>query len=361
MSNDLRFGVIGCGVIHGNHCDPLVAMEGVQLSAVMDEVEDKAKAAGDKYGVPWFTSLGEFWEHVDAVSICTPSGLHGAVGVEAARHGKHVLTEKPVEITYGAGKALVDACETAGVKHACISQHRFADGIRRTREAVAGGELGKMVQGDAYIKWYRTQEYYDSGAWRGTWELDGGGCLMNQGVHYVDMIQWVMGGVESVQAITKTAAHDIEVEDTACAIVQYKNGAIGVIQGSTSVYPGLAERIEVHGQHGSVIVEGDRIKLWEVDAAAAGMGKYGRGVEKQPTPNVEVAGGGDEGSGAADPTAIWGEQHRMQIQDFVDAIREDRDPFMTCRDALEPLKVILAIYESSRRDGSRVSLEEIGR
>ncbi|MCU0315733.1 MAG: Gfo/Idh/MocA family oxidoreductase [Fimbriimonadaceae bacterium] len=360
MSQSLRFCVLGCGVIHENHCDAITKTDGATLSVVVDEVASKAQAVGEKYGVKHATSLDEVWDDFDAIAICLPSGLHAEYGIRAAAKGKHVLTEKPIDIKLKAAKALVSACESTGVKHACISQHRFAKDINRLREAVLSGELGKMIQGDAYIKWYRTQQYYDSGDWRGTWALDGGGCLMNQGVHYVDMIQWVMGGVESVQANVQTLAHDIEVEDMAQALVTYKSGAVGVILGSTSVFPGMAERLEVHGTYGSAIIEGDRFKLWQVDEAQAQAGLYGGSVNKQPTPSLHVVSHDEQsGSGSSDPSAIWGHQHQMQIEDFVRAVADDRDPVMTCRDAIEPLKVILAIYESSRLGGARIRLEDL--
>ncbi len=359
MSNDLRFGVIGCGAIHGNHCESLIRADGATLAAVCDIDADKAKAAGEKFGAAPVSTLEELWPLVDAVTVCVPSGLHAEVGIKAAANGKHVLTEKPVDIKVGPATALAEACESHGLKHGCISQHRFAGDIRRLHDAAQGGELGRLIQGDAYIKWYRTQAYYDSGDWRGTWALDGGGCLMNQGVHYVDMLQWVMGGVKSVQAQVRTAAHKIEVEDLATALLEFKNGAVGVLVGSTSAYPGISERLEVHGTGGSVFLEADRIKTWETVADNGETGPYGRGITKQPVPNLEMLEGDADATGASDPSAIWGEQHYLQIQDFVDAIREDRKPFMDCRDAIEPLKVILAVYESAKRDGARVLVDSV--
>ena len=211
-----------------------------------------------------------------------------------------------------------------------------------------------MLAGDASVKWFRTQAYYDSGDWRGTWALDGGGCLMNQGIHTVDMIQWAMGGVRAVQAMVRTSGHAIEVEDQANVLVEYRNGAIGTIQASTVAYPGFAERLEVHGEHGSVVVEGDRTKLWRVDPERAKLGKYGGGVMGQPTPNVHLAGAAEWTED--DPTALWGEQHRLQIEDFARAVMEDREPFVTGEMALEPLKIVLAVYESARRGGVRVEV-----
>lgn len=357
----VKIGVVGCGVIHGTHCDAIANIEGAKLTAVCDIVKDRAKATGEKQGVPYFTSLAPMWKHVDAITVCVPSGLHHKIGIKAAQAGKHVLSEKPIDVTYRAANALVEACRAAKVKLGVISQHRFAQDIRTAHEMAQSGELGPLLMGDAYIKWYRTQAYYDSGDWRGTWKLDGGGCLMNQGVHYIDMLQWIMGGVKSVQAVTRTAAHKIEVEDLAYALVEYQNGAVGMIHGSTSTYPGFSERLEIHGRYGSAILEADRFKVLKVDPEAPkDPSPYGRGVMKQPTPNVKIFEKTEEAAtGAADPTALWTEQHRLQIEDFVRAIQENRQPFMTGEMAVEPLKVILAIYKSAKAGGRRVEIASV--
>jgi len=350
----IRFGLVGCGAIHTTHADALKDVSGAVLAGVYDIVPGRAATAGEKYGVTAFASLEALCGAVDAVSVCVPSGLHKEVALACARRGKHVVVEKPIDTTLEKAEALVRGCREAGVNLGVISQHRFARQIRRLREAAQGGELGKLLAGDASVKWYRTQQYYDSGDWRGTWALDGGGCLMNQGIHTIDMISWIMGGVKSVQAMVRTAAHDIEVEDQANVLVEYRNGAVGVIQGSTCTYPGFAERLEVYGEHGSVIIEGDRTKVWRVDPERAKLGKYGDGVMGQPTPSLHLAGAAEWTE--EDPTANWGEQHRLQLQDFADAIRDDREPFITGEMALEPLRTILAIYESSRQGGARVEV-----
>jgi len=354
----VRFGVIGCGAIYKVHCDALQHVEGGVLAGVYDIDSAKGAKAGKRYSVPSAGSLEELLQMVDAVTVCVPSGLHAEVGIAAAEAGKHVLVEKPIDVSVDAATKLIEACEKNGVKLGCISQHRFSESIRKLHDAVEAGEFGTLLAGDAYIKWYRTQKYYDSGDWRGTWALDGGGCLINQGVHYIDMIQWIMGGVSAVQAQVRTSAHTIEVEDVANALVEYKNGAIGVIQGSTSYFPGLAERLEVHGKYGSVILEGDKPKLWKIDAEAAAEGLYGGGVVMQPTPSLHLH---DQdtviASAANDPTALWGEQHRLQIEDFTQAIIKNEEPAITGRMALEPLKVILAIYESSRNGGARIEIK----
>lgn len=355
----VRFGIVGCGAIYRTHADALNQIEGARLSAVYDLQPERAKLAAETYGVHCTNSLNDLFDHADAIIVCTPSGLHSEIGIQAAKAGKHVIVEKPIDTTLAKAQSLVDAAKQAGVKLATISQHRFSRAVQRTREAAQGGELGDLLAGDAYIKWYRTQAYYDSGDWRGTWGLDGGGCLINQGVHMIDMIQWIMGGVKSVQAQVRTSAHNIEVEDIAQALVEYRNGAIGLIYGSTSFYPGLAERLEVHGKHGTVILEGDRVKMWKADPVAAAEGLYGGGVMMQPTPSQHTA---DQNEAnliqeiADDPTCKWGEQHRLQLEDFTRAIQEDREPFITGEASLEPLKIIMAIYQSAREGGRRVEL-----
>ncbi|HLO99285.1 MAG TPA: Gfo/Idh/MocA family oxidoreductase [Fimbriimonas sp.] len=344
----VRYGILGCGNISRTHAQGIQGSEGAELVAVCDVVPDKASKLGQELGVPSFDKFEELLAEVDALTIALPSGDHVEYTIRAAQAGKHILSEKPLAITVASGLEMVEACEREGVKLGCVSQHRFTRDMLRLYNAAQSGELGKLLQGDSYTKWYRSQGYYDSAGWRGTWAMDGGGCLMNQGVHYVDMIQWIMGGVKSVRGMAKTAMHNIEVEDQAIAMVEYNNGAIGVIQGSTCSYPGLTERLEVHGTLGQVVIEGDRAKIWTTKAldqheAFGALQPIGVAHDLEPDPT----------------TSQWNEAHRLQIQDFTNAILEDRDPMITGRAALEPVKVILAIYESSRRGGELVELAEL--
>jgi len=352
----VRYGIIGCGKIYSTHADALLEIAGAELTAVYDTDPKAARAASDRYGVHFARTVEEVYNRSDAVIVAVPSGLHSEVGMAAARAGKHVVVEKPIDVSMWAANSLVISCRDAGVKLTSISQHRFSRDIQVLRQAAQAGDLGQLIQGDAYVKWYRTQAYYDSGDWRGTYRLDGGGCLMNQGVHYVDMLQWVMGGVRSVQAVCRTLNHSIEVEDVAYGLLEFRNGAIGMIQASTCCYPGLAERIEIHGSYGSVILEGDRTKLWQVDPVASGEGQYGGGVMMQPTPNVHLSSIMPLVDSMQDTSYQWGEQHRRQLQDFTEAIVDDREPFITGEMALEPLEIILGIYESSRKGGEKVFL-----
>jgi len=334
----LRIGVIGCGAIHATHCDAVRKIEGAQLAAVMDTNSERARAAGEKYEVPWFSSLSPFLRLVDAVDVCTPSGTHASIGLRAARAGKHVIVEKPIDVSVRAARKLVETCDELGLTLACVSQHRFAGSVRSVRDAVQSGMLGTMLMGDAYVKWHRTQEYYDSGDWRGTRRLDGG-CLMNQAIHYVDLLLWIMGPAAWVRAHTRTACHRMECEDVAAVLVEFDSGATGVIQASTCCYPGLPERLELHGERGTIVIEADRITRWDVEGTSG------------PTGQTEPV-----RSGAGDPNSLWGEQHRAQLTDFVSAVANRRPTEVTGRAALQTLVFLNAVYRSARRGGARVAV-----
>jgi UDP-N-acetyl-2-amino-2-deoxyglucuronate dehydrogenase len=278
---------------------------------------------------------------IDVVSVCVPSGNHAEVGIRVAEAGKHVVVEKPVEVTLEAADRLIEACRRNGVKLAVISQHRFDPGMVELRRLVDDGRLGRLILGDAIIKWYRTQQYYDGAGWRGTWALDGGGALMNQGVHYVDLLQWIMGPVERVFARCRVAAHErIEVEDVAVAVLSFAGGAVGVLQASTAVYPGLPERLEITGTGGTAIVQEGRLRVCELKDEKGETSPYGAKLSDH--------GDGPAEGGAADPAAISHAGHRAQIADLLEAIETGREPQIDGREARRPLEIILAVYESAR-------------
>jgi UDP-N-acetyl-2-amino-2-deoxyglucuronate dehydrogenase len=338
---DFGFAIVGCGVIAPFHARAIADLEGARLVAVTDEVEEAAAKRGAEFGVDYTTDLDAVLARpdVDVVSICVPSGLHAEVGVRAARAGKHVVVEKPIDITLEAADRLIEECRAAGVKLTVISQHRYDPDVQRVRELIDGGRLGRLILGDAIVKWYRTQQYYDSGDWRGTWSLDGGGCLMNQGVHYVDLLQWMMGPVESVFARTATAAHQIEVEDIAIAVLRFASGALGVLQASTAVYPGLPERLEITGTGGTTIVEAGRLTVRQLKDEKGETAAYGSKLQDGEKPGE---------TGSADPAAISHAGHRAQLADMLDAIERDREPMLSGEEARKPLEIILAVYESAR-------------
>ena len=338
MEKKVGFGIVGCGVIASWHVGGITRAEGAQLIAVCDPVEEKAKKLGEEQQVEWYTDYQKMLERedLDVVSLCTPSSLHPGQAVAAAQAGKHVLTEKPMAITLEDADEMIEACHRAGVKLGVIFQRRVREPFLKVKKALEEGELGRVVLGDVYAKYYRSQQYYDSGAWRGTWEFDGGGALMNQGIHLIDLLQWYMGPVETIYGYAEALARKIEVEDTSVAVLKFKSGALGVIEGTTSVYPEtIPHRLELHGDRGSIMIEGEGIKRWEV------MGRDGKVVSKGA--ETEAA-----GKAITDPTDIGMEGHIRQVKDMVEAIKEDRDPIVSGEEGRKSLQIILAIYRSAK-------------
>ncbi|MBX7255793.1 MAG: Gfo/Idh/MocA family oxidoreductase [Candidatus Hydrogenedentes bacterium] len=334
-------GIIGCGNIGPVHAQAISEIPDARLVAVSDVVEKNAKALADKYGAEAYTDYKAMLRRDDlhAVSLCVPSGMRAEIAEECAKAGKHILAEKPLEVNSERINRLIKAVDESGVKLGCIFQYRFAEGALAIRRALDEGRFGKLVMGDAYIKWFRSQEYYDSGAWRGTRKLDGGGVLMNQGIHQIDLLVWFMGGVKSVVAQTALVGHTgLEVEDLACAMLTFENGAMGVIEGSTATWPGHAARVEIYGTDGSAVLEDGKLVVWKF--------KDERPEDEQIRAQI-----GQEsalGSGAADPLAsLKHEGHRRQIDDFVHAILEDRMPLIDGRDGRKSVEVIEAIYRSA--------------
>jgi predicted dehydrogenase len=245
-----------------------------------------------------------------------------------------LLVEKPIEITLSRIDAMLEAAKRAGVVLACVFPFRFSAGVAPVREALASGRLGRLSLADAYVKWHRPQSYYD-GSWRGSLALDGGGALMNQSIHTIDLLQWLAGPVTSVFGRTATLAHRMEAEDTASAVLTFANGALGAIQGATSAWPGDPSRIELHGDRGTIALEDARIVTWKLADAAPG--------EEERMLNLEAS----AGSGASDPMAIGYERHRRQIVDMIEAIRDGRPPAILGAEARRSVEIIRAIYRSA--------------
>jgi UDP-N-acetyl-2-amino-2-deoxyglucuronate dehydrogenase len=324
------------------HTRAIAEIPGARVVGACDKFETSAqkiaKLAGGDCQV--YTDVDDLLTNpaIDVVCVCTPSGSHREPAVKAARAGKHVVVEKPLEITLPRCDAIIDACDESGVRLCTIFPSRFSAANLALKTAIDAGRFGRLSLGDTYVKWWRTQDYYDSGGWRGTWELDGGGALMNQAIHNVDLIQWLMGDVESVHAMTATLAHvRIEVEDTAVAILRFKNGALGVIEAATSAFPGLLKRTEIHGDRGSARVEQDDVTLWEFQ-------------QKIPSDSeilAAMAGTGSFKAGASDPRGITHLGHRDQLGDFLMAIDEGRAPFVDGREGRKSVEIIRAIYHSA--------------
>lgn len=331
----IGFGIVGAGGIAGTQARAISTVPGARLVAVVDRsLEEAQRFAGARPGCEAESTLDALLarDDIDVVSVCTPSGLHAAVGIMAVQAGKHLVVEKPIDVTLSAADALISAATAAGVQVTVISQHRFDPGVIELIDLIRNQGLGRLLLGHASTKWYRTQGYYDSAAWRGTWELDGG-SLMNQGIHYVDLLLASLGPVAEVTAISATQAHDIEVEDTALALLRFRNGALGTLVSSTCVYPGFAQRLEVTGTDGTVVIEDGEIVSsgFRTDQTGSSSSTRAASAEGAATPAVdEVA-------------------HAAQLTDFVSAIQDDRPPAVTAKDGRDALEVVLAVYESSRQ------------
>jgi len=338
----LGIAIIGCGMISEFQAQAINALPEARLAGFYSRTVAKAEQRAEQYGGEVFASLEETVQSiaVEAVSICTPSGAHLEPVLAAAQAGKHVMVEKPLEINLERVDQVIEACRCAGVKLGAIFPRRFQDPSRVLKAAVEQGRFGTLSLADVYIKWYRTQDYYDSGGWRGTWALDGGGALMNQGIHGIDLLQWLVGGVHEVAAFTDMRSHErIEVEDVATAVLRFKNGALGAIEGSTGCWPGTKLRIELGGSTGNVVMEDETILTWDFESPRP----EDDDIRARFGPRDGLSGGG-----AGDPSAIDFEGHRRQFEDFVGAIRQDRAPFCDGGEARAAVDIITSIYRSAR-------------
>ncbi|MEZ4733663.1 MAG: Gfo/Idh/MocA family oxidoreductase [Caldilineaceae bacterium] len=329
----LNFAVIGAGNIGKIQAEAIRHIPDARVTVVCNRSEAAGRTLAENHGATWVADFQDAVtrDNVDVVTICTPSGTHMEIAVAAAQAGKHLLVEKPIDITLARVDQILSAVEQAGVVLACVFPLRFAQGVHKAKAALDVGRLGRLTLADVFVKWYRPQSYYD-GSWRGTWQIDGGGALMNQSIHNIDLVQWLAGPVESVMARTATLAHEMQTEDTATAVLAFQNGALGVIQGATSCWPGDRARVELHGDRGTIVLEEGRIVVWKLADAAPG--------EEEAMLNLEQ----QQGSGAADPTAIGYEMHRRQIVDLIEAIRHGRPPAIQGAEARRSVEIIRAIY-----------------
>jgi predicted dehydrogenase len=336
----IRFGIIGAGMIGPFHAEAIGGLDDAELIGVATTREQTVKPFAEKFGArAWYTDYHQLLQRqdIDVVNICTPPFLHEPMTVAAAEARKHVLVEKPIAVNLKQADRMIAVCEKEKVKLEVIFQCRFHKNIQRIKEAIDNHEFGRLILGDTYVKWFRSQEYYDSGAWRGTWDKEGGGALINQAIHTIDLLQWFMGEVDSLYACVDTVAHQIEVEDIAVTGLKFKNGAMGVIEGSTALYPGLPRRLDLHGERGSVILEGDDIKLWDF---------VGSKREKRISP--ENYSHKKLGDASSEPTHFSSENHKLQIKDFIEAIKKDKEPLISGIEGRKSLEIVRAIYKSGK-------------
>ncbi len=333
IAGGIRVALLGCGRISRNHLEALAKVEGLRLVAVADVDRARADAVGAEWGVPAFGSLEEMLATVpsDLVTICTPSGLHPHHGIVAARQGRHVLTEKPMAISLEAADQLVQACDAAGVQLFVVKQNRLNPPVQLLKRAVDKGRFGRLYMANVTVRWTRPQEYYDAEPWRGTWEFDGG-AIMNQASHYVDLMQWLVGPVESVMAKTATQARRIEAEDSGVAVIKFRSGTLGVLEVSVLTYPrNLEGSITLLGEKGSVKIGGtavNRVDHWSF----ADYDDDDKLVEAANTT----------------PPNVYGFGHEGYYRNVLAVLRGEAKADTDGRAGRKSLELILGIYESAK-------------
>ena len=332
-----RFALVGAGNIGRIYVEAFSHVQEGAIAVVCDAAPPAGRALAEQCGADFESDIHAAVARtdVDAVIVATPSGTHAEIAIAAANAGKNLLVEKPLDITLQRVDSIIRAADEAGVILGCVFPLRFSEGVRQAKEALDAGRLGRLTLADAYVKWYRPQTYYD-GSWRGTWRLDGGGALMNQSIHNIDLVQYLAGPVERVMGRTATLAHEMETEDTASAVLTYRNGAMGVVQGATTCWPGDQARVELHGDRGTIVLEEGQVTVWKLADA---------GEEEEMTMLRTAT---DGGTGAADPLAIGYEKHRRQIVDFIGALQEGRSPAIQGAEARRSVEIIRAIYRSAQ-------------
>jgi predicted dehydrogenase len=330
----LKFALVGCGRIAKRHSELLghSQIQGARLAAVCDLVAEKARRIGEEFSIPWFTDMHEMMKRadVDVVVVLTESGNHPRHVIDLAPYGKHVVVEKPMALALDDADAMIKACDTAGVKLFVVKQNRFNVPVRKLREALGAGRFGKLVLGTVRVRWCRTQSYYDQEPWRGTWAMDGG-VLTNQASHHVDLLEWMMGEVDSVFAMTSTALARIQAEDTAAALLRFRNGALGVIEATTATRPkDLEGSLSLLGEGGTVEIGGfavNQMKVWNFARPEPGdedvMERY-----------------------SVNPPSVYGFGHQAYYEHVVDCIRNDKQHLVDGLEGRKSLELINAIYES---------------
>ena len=336
MEKQHKIGIIGTGAIALKHAQAIDSLVNAELIGLFNPNPSSAAKAREKFSVPVFSNWEEFISSPDleVVCICTPSGMHLEPALKAIEAGKHVFIEKPIEVTLDRADQLIRAAEAKNVKLGVVFQNRFSPDFIRLNDAVKAGVFGRILMGNAAINWFRDSNYYSSSQWKGTLIYDGGGALINQAIHTLDLLLEVMGEVDSVFGKVKTTHYPIEGEDLGAALVNFKSGAMGTITAGTSLYPGYPERLEIYGTEGSAILEAGKLIAWNV-----------RGMES-PIAKTEH----NAASGSSDPNAIGFELHARQWRDFLQAIETGNHPQVDGPKSRKSLELIRGIYQSSKEE-----------
>lgn len=331
----LRVGIIGTGAISYKHAQAYRNI-GYQVTVCTDINPEAGRKFAATHGAEFLSSYEEVCRHpeVDFVDVCTFPDFRLEPVQAASAHGKHIQVQKPMATNLDTARQMIETARSAGIRLGVVSQHRFDDASLFLTRALADGRLGKILQADAYVKWYRSPEYY-SRPIKGSWKVEGGGALINQAIHQVDLLLWLAGPVRQVAGFWQLGArHKIESEDVISALLRYESGATGVIQASTAFYPGYTERIEIHGTKGTAVVAGDKLITWDVENDSG-----------EPPPLYR-----DVRSGSSDPMAIPLEPFERQFRDFGEAIRTGRDPLVSGDEGFRALQLVLSIYQACREN-----------
>ncbi|MCC7519264.1 MAG: Gfo/Idh/MocA family oxidoreductase [Verrucomicrobiae bacterium] len=339
MANALGFGILGAGMIAPFHAKSVKASQGGRLVAFCDMAKDRVEKISAEYDVKAYTLLDDMLKdpEVHVVNVCLPNHLHHAAVIKCAAAGRHVLTEKPPAMTLRETDDMIAACRRANVKFGCTVQCRVREAIQAIRTAIAQGRFGKLLHADAYMKWFRSVEYYHSEAWRSS-RKSGAGVTVQHAFHYVDLLQYLMGPAKRVQARMDNLAHpDVRLEDTLLAFVDFQNGAQGVVQASTALWPGTDIRIEVNGVDGTAIVVGERMTTWKFR-------------EDRPEDEaIRRLGDAAQATGASSPTALGFADHGVVVQDMIDAVNTNREVVIPVSSVRPTLEMVLAMYQSAAK------------
>lgn len=344
--SEIGFAVVGLGMGR-HHCRSIKAAAGARLVAVCDIDQTKREAAAAEYGCKAYATVDELLQdpEVQVVNVAVPTGMHADVGIKAAQSGRHVICEKPLDVNLEKADSLVFACRDHGVKLASIFQRRLHPLTKRIKAVIDEGRLGNIHFADIHLYWWRADSYYAGGnppAWRGTFALDGGGACMNQGIHSIDLIAWLAGGVKTVYAKTGTFTHSIEAEDVGSVLVSFQNGALGNITCTTSAYPGLTNDLHIFGNKGSIVIVDDRVVTWRIRRDDGDQE-----AELAEEREMQTMYSGSKNNPSADPMAIGFDGHTVHVEDMVQAIREDREPLIAGTDARHAVEICVAIQRSA--------------
>ncbi len=333
MKKAVHVAIVGCGMISKFHIQAVQTIGEAELAGVYDQTSEMAQKTAREYRTKAYDTYESLLAdpQVDAVSICTPSGLHAAQSLQAIRAGKHVLIEKPIALCLEDSDKISALAREKGVLVGVVSQLRFSRAVKAMKDAIQDNLLGRIVSADLYMKYFRSQQYYDQNPWRGTWAMDGGGALMNQGIHGIDLLRYIMGPLKSISAHAATLTRHIEVEDTLAAVVEYENGALGVIQATTGVYPGYPRRLEINGEKGSIVLEEDTLIQWDTEGQPSFI-KDKDAIRKKS---------------CRDPGEIGAAGHIKQYRNFIGAVQGDAILLVDDREGRKTLEIIIKAYESS--------------